>query len=299
MPWRWHILFIPLKTGRGISTDVIFPPEDLGSGPYTPFIIYIHYSCNRGNQNKLFLRDIHTKSWCDNAGWYDIVIVSCLVSNVHFNCIAQHTLYHNIGIGTMWHFALVSSTVSQSIGLFLGVRCSGVEWHYVLLLLHVFPWLNSISSWFSSWQLWLLLDFFYHSLLFELHFKLYVTKWFWCCKCATPWIFPPLDILLEYWIEHVTFGLLYVIFTFHTKIFYRGVPGFANERPCDVWCRGLTTCLLYVGPILGNLVENESSFVNLIFCCFCLLYILKPHNMIIIHCRLPYFHVSNSALITT
>ena len=38
-------------------------------------------------------------------------------------------------------------------------------------------------------------------------------------------MFPVLDIFLEYWIEHVTFGLLYVMFTFPTRIFYRGVPG--------------------------------------------------------------------------
>ena len=40
-------------------------------------------------------------------------------------------------------------------------------------------------------------------------------------------MFLPLDILVEYCIEHVTFGLLYVMFTFPTTIFYRGVPGFA------------------------------------------------------------------------
>ena len=34
-----------------------------------------------------------------------------------------------------------------------------------------------------------------------------------------PWMYPPLDILLEFWIEHVPFGLLYVMFTFPTKIF--------------------------------------------------------------------------------
>ena len=27
-----------------------------------------------------------------------------------------------------------------------------------------------------------------------------------------------------------------------TRIFYRGVPGFATDCPCGVWCRGLTTC---------------------------------------------------------
>ena len=57
---------------------------------------------------------------------------------------------------------------------------------------------------------------------------------------------------LEYWIEPVTFGLLYVVFTFPTRIFYRGVPGFATDCPCGVWCRGLATCLLYVGLLLGN-----------------------------------------------
>ena len=67
-------------------------------------------------------------------------------------------------------------------------------------------------------------------------------------------IFLPLDILLEYWIEHVSFGLLYVMFTFPTRIFYRGVPSFTTDCPCDVWCRGLTTCPLYVGPLFGNLV---------------------------------------------
>ena len=47
--------------------------------------------------------------------------------------------------------------------------------------------------------------------------------------------------------------LLYVMFTFPTRIFYRGVPGFATDCPYGVWCRGLTTCPLYVGPLFGNL----------------------------------------------
>ena len=38
LPWRWHILFIPLTTGWGTSAetcglDDIFPPDDLGSRP--------------------------------------------------------------------------------------------------------------------------------------------------------------------------------------------------------------------------------------------------------------------------
>ena len=65
-------------------------------------------------------------------------------------------------------------------------------------------------------------------------FRLSVAKYFWCCKCIPPWLFMPLDILFEYWIEHVTFGLLYVMFRFSNKIFYREVPGFATYCPCGV-----------------------------------------------------------------
>ena len=93
------------------------------------------------------------------------------------------------------------------------------------------------------------------AILFILNYRvrLSVTKWFWFCKCRTPWMFPPLDIL-EYCIEHVTFGLLYAMFISPTRIFYRGVPGFATDCPCGVWRRGLTICPLYVGPLFGNLV---------------------------------------------
>ena len=72
----------------------------------------------------------------------------------------------------------------------------------------------------------------------------------WFCKCTPPWMFLPLDIPSEYRPEHVTFGLVCVIFKFPSRIFCRRVPGFATDCPCGVWCRGLTTCLLYVGPPL-------------------------------------------------
>ena len=63
----------------------------------------------------------------------------------------------------------------------------------------------------------------------------------WFCKCTPPWMFLPLDIPSEYRPEHVTFGLLCVIFKFPSRIFCRRVPGFATDCPCGVWCRGLTT----------------------------------------------------------
>ena len=89
------------------------------------------------------------------------------------------------------------------------------------------------------------------------------------------------DILTEYWIGRITFGLLCVMFTFLSRIFYRGVPGFATDCPCGVWCRGLTTCFLYAGPLFGNLVEKDSRFVILtlekqFFCCFWLFQIVIP-----------------------
>ena len=38
LPWRWHILSIPLTTGRGAIAETcglndVFPPDDLGSRP--------------------------------------------------------------------------------------------------------------------------------------------------------------------------------------------------------------------------------------------------------------------------
>ena len=66
------------------------------------------------------------------------------------------------------------------------------------------------------------------------------------------------------------------------------VLGFATYCPCGVWCRGLNTFLLYVGPLFGNLVWNDSGFVNChsgeqLFQCFrlCSTYSLVPHSILI------------------
>ena len=107
------------------------------------------------------------------------------------------------------------------------------------------------------------------SLLFHIR---YITKYevSWRAVCVFTGMFPPLNILLEYWIEHVTFGLLYVILTFPTMIFYRGVPG-------HVWCHGLATCLLYVSPLFWKsslkwwkvckLYIKENNFFAFFYCC--------------------------------
>ena len=39
--------------------------------------------------------------------------------------------------------------------------------------------------------------------------------------------------------------------------------GFATDCPCGVWCRGLTACLLHVGPPFRNRLSNISWAVDL------------------------------------
>ena len=174
--------------------------------------------------------------WC--VGWYDTATNSCLYSNVCFNCIVQDPSYYNMGIGTIWRYALVSCTPSQSIGLsFVG----GLFWCWVYRVLFHHDFRHDNRDYYGGP--------YGHSFILSCTFKLSLTNRFWFCKCATPWMFPTLDILLEYWIEHVAFGIHYGMFTFHTRISYMGVPGFAADCHCGVWCRGLTTYLLYVGPI--------------------------------------------------
>ena len=63
---------------------------------------------------------------------------------------------------------------------------------------------------------------------------------------AHPRMLLSLDLLSEYRIQHGTIGPLNVTSRYSTRIFYRGVSGFATDCPCGVWYRGLTTCLLYV-----------------------------------------------------
>ena len=65
-------------------------------------------------------------------------------------------------------------------------------------------------------------------------------------------MFQPMDLFLEYWTGHVIIGLLYVIFAFSTRIFYREFQ--ASQVICSVWCHGLNPFLLYVGYLFGDLV---------------------------------------------
>ena len=80
---------------------------------------------------------------------------------------------------------------------------------------------------------------------------------------SPPRMFLSQDLLWEYRIQHGANGPLYVTSSYSTSIFCRGVSGFATDCPCRVWCRGLTTCLLHVGPPFGNRILNNIWAVGL------------------------------------
>ena len=82
---------------------------------------------------------------------------------------------------------------------------------------------------------------------------------------SPPRMFLSLDLLSEYRIQHGAIGALCVTSSYSTWIFCRGVSGFATDCPCDVWCRGLTTCLLHVGPPFGNRFLNTNWAVGLTY----------------------------------
>ena len=82
---------------------------------------------------------------------------------------------------------------------------------------------------------------------------------------SPPRMFLSLDLLSEYRIQHGAIGPLYVTSSYSTWILCSGVSGFATDCPCDVWCRGLTTCLLHVGPPFVNRFLNTSWAVGLTY----------------------------------
>ena len=115
---------------------------------------------------------------------------------------------------------------------------------------------------------------------FEQHFA---TRYLVFYNPSPPRMFLSLDFLWEYRIQHGANGPLYVTSSYPTCIICRGVSGFATECPCVVWCHGLTTCLLHVGPPFGNRLLNNSWaigltlwIINLIFCVltYAIIYVL-------------------------
>ena len=82
---------------------------------------------------------------------------------------------------------------------------------------------------------------------------------------SPPRMFLPLDLFSEYWIQRGAIGPLYVTSSYSIWIFCRGVSGYATNCPCEVWCRGLTTYHLHVGPPFENWFLNTSWAVGLTY----------------------------------
>ena len=100
-------------------------------------------------------------------------------------------------------------------------------------------------------------------LVFVLNNTFFDTRYLLFYNPSPPRMFLPLDLLWEYRIQHGANGPLDVTSSYSTWLFCRGVSGFATDCPCGVWCRGLTTCLLHVGPPFGNRILNKSWAVDL------------------------------------
>ena len=64
--------------------------------------------------------------------------------------------------------------------------------------------------------------------------------------------------ILEYWIDFSFMEPHCPKFIFSNSIFHRDVPGSATDCPCRIWCRGLTTSLVYFSLLFGNIVWNNS-----------------------------------------
>ena len=68
--------------------------------------------------------------------------------------------------------------------------------------------------------------------------------------------------------------LPYIGFAFLTRIPCRGVPGFVTGCLCGVWCRRLTTCPQYAGPMFLEILLLSSINTLILYnhvslTCFC------------------------------
>ena len=184
-------------------------------------------------------------------------------------------------IGAIWYCALVSCTPSQSIGLCFG--CA-LFWCWVSLCVLL---TNSLITFYSITTVVTIIGIYGHSIYFELH-----TYTLWNNVVVVLQIRISLDVSApghSLWIliELVSFVLLYAMCRFSTRVFYRGVPCFAINCTCCVWRRWLTTCLLHIGPLFGNLVWSYNGFGSFRLC-FTYIFMTQSRKKPIIFVRLVF-----------
>ena len=93
----------------------------------------------------------------------------------------------------------------------------------------------------------------YMPVLIILHDFLYIE---WCKDCNKNYKSPVFDVKNTFYsFPSIWSSLLIDIL--------QGVPGFATGCTCGVWRRGLTSCLLYMGPCFWSLVWNDSGLIRL------------------------------------
>ena len=170
--------------------------------------------------------------------------------------ICMYIPYTSFVIGRIYNGSVIqywrSCTPSHSIGLFLGsARFLGWMPFFVFFGLPIV----SCSSIKSTTRMLVIFG-----ICSKQHFD---TRYLVFYNTSPPRMFLSLDLLWEYRIQHGANGPFYVTSSYSTWIFWRGVSGFATDCPCGVWCRGLTTCLLHVGPPFGNRILNNSWAVGL------------------------------------
>ena len=167
----------------------------------------------------------------------------------YMSSVIRHIYMYNGSVIQYWR----SCTPSRSIGLyFWGVRGSWAECHFLFSLLYQL----CLALWEKP-NTRMLVTF---GICFKQHFD---TRYLVFYNPSPPRMFLSLDLLSEHRIQHGTNGPLYVTSSYSTWIFCRGVSGFATDCPCGIWCCGLTTCLLHVGPPFGNRISNNSWAVGL------------------------------------
>ena len=138
LPWRWHIISIPLTTGRGTGAetcglDDVFPPDDLCSRPEALCLyihIYIYILCMTSSLVRIYTynRSVIQNWWScapSHSTWLYFLGVRSSWVKCHF-CFLWFTyyvlLYDNILIpGCLWLLVFVLNNT-----LILGIWCSTI-----------------------------------------------------------------------------------------------------------------------------------------------------------------------------